>query len=401
MKAPTCPAHQDLPSYPREREDYVDPPAVLRGGPPVSPLRFVEGSIGWLVTGYHEARQVLSDPRFSAERWRGDDTVQPIPAWIRSNRGNGPGTFMVMDPPKHGRYRSLLTRYFTVKRARDLQARVEDIVVEGLDTLEAAGHPADLVRHFALPVPSLVICELLGVPYEERRTFQSVAASIMRQDLGEAAYDEARVTLVRFFDALIKSKRQRPGSDLISELTSGTELRNEEIMGIGAQLLVAGHETTMNMLSLGAFTLLRNPEQTRKLRADPSLIPGAVEELLRYLSILNAFPVRIALEDAVIGGATVRAGQSVAISVPTVNRDPALVDDPDTFDVGRPRSAHLAFGYGIHQCLGQHLARTELVAAFRGLLDRFPALELAVPVEKVRMRTDMVVYGVHELPVTW
>ncbi|GAA2354046.1 cytochrome P450 [Streptomyces violaceusniger] len=401
MHTPTCPAHEALPTYPREREDYVNPPTTLLGGPPISPLRFIEGSVGWLVTGYHEARQVLSDPRFSAERWRGDDTVQPVPAWIRSNRGNGPGTFMVMDPPYHGYYRSQLTRYFTVKRARELETRIEEIVAGGLDSLEAAGRPADLVQHFALPVPSLVICELLGVSYEERKAFQSVAARIMRQDLNDADYHDVRVSLVEFLDALIKSKRKQPGSDLISELTAHTELSDEEIMGIAAQLLVAGHETTMNMLSLGTFTLLRNPDQTRRLRADPSLIPGAVEELLRYLAILNAFPVRIAQEDAVIGGVTVRAGQSVAVSVPAVNRDPALVDDPDTLDVGRPRSAHLAFGYGIHQCLGQHLARTELVAGYRGLLDRFPGLELAIPMEKVRMRTDMVVYGIHELPVTW
>jgi cytochrome P450 len=306
-----------------------------------------------------------------------------------------------MDPPYHGYYRSMLTRYFTVRRAREMAGRIEAIVHESLDTLEAAGKPADLVHNFALPLPSIVICEILGVSYEQRQVFQKVAARVMRQDLNDHEYEEVRVALVQFLDQLISSKRKSPGSDLISELTVVPELRNEEIMGIAAQLLVAGHETTMNMLSLGAFMLMRHPEQADLLRADPSRIPDAVEELLRYLSILNAFPVRIALEDVVVGEATIQAGQSVAVSIPAVNRDPALVDDPQLFDVERPPSAHLAFGYGVHQCLGQHLARTELTAGYRGLLERFPRLALAVPVEELRMRSDMVVYGVHELPVTW
>ncbi|MET7933117.1 cytochrome P450 [Streptomyces sp. NPDC005322] len=401
MNAPMPTAHDDLPSYPRERDDYINPARSLLTGQPVTPLRFVGGSAGWLVTGYHEAREVLLDPRFSAERWRGDDPVRAVPEWVRANKSNGTGSFLFMDAPRHGHYRGLLMRYFTVRRTRELEGRVEAIVSDQLDALEAAGKPADLVRHFAMPIPSLVICEMLGVPYEERATFQSVATQLLRQDRTNEDFIAARATMGAFMGALIEARRKEPRDDLISKLTMVAELTDAEINGIAALLLVAGHETTMNMLSLGVFALLRDPGQLARLRADDSLVPGAVEELLRYLSIVNAFPVRIALEDVVVGGVTVRAGESVAVSVPAANRDEALVKDPDTLDIGRPRSSHLAFGYGIHQCLGQHLARIELAAGYRGLLGRFPGLRLAVAPEEVPMRSDMVIYGAHELPVTW
>lgn len=407
MNAPMPTTHDDLrdlhdlPSYQNDRDDYVNPARALLTGPPISPLRFAGGSAGWLVTGYHEAREVLRDSRFSAERWRGDDTMRKIPESIRRERSSGAGSFLGMDAPEHGHYRGQLTRYFTVRRMRELEARVEDIVTNQLDALEAAGKPADLVQHFALPIPSLVICEMLGVPYEEREFFQAIAAQQLRQDRTDEEFIAGKTALDDFLLTLVEAKRKEPQDDLISLLTAVDEFNDEEICGIAGLLLIAGHETTTNMLSLGTFALLRQPEQFERLRADESLLPTAVEELLRYLSIVNAFPVRIALEDVVVGGVTVKAGQSVAVSVPAVNRDPALVDDPGTLDVGRPRSSHLAFGYGIHQCLGQHLARIELVSGYRGLIRRFPGLRLAVPPEEVRMRSDMIIYGAHELPVTW
>jgi len=403
VSAPSSAPHQahQAPPYPRQRANYVDPAPALITGPAISPLRFVGGSTGWLVTGYHEAREVLRDPRFSAERWRGDDTVRPVSPNVRENRGNGPGSFLAMDAPEHGHYRGLLTRYFTVRRMRALEPRIDGIVTDCLDALQAAGKPADLVEHFALPVPSLVICEMLGVPYAERETFQRASAQILVQDQSGGQFDQGMRTITGFLGELTAAKRRAPEDDLISYLTSVGELSDVEINNMAALLLIAGHETTTNMLSLGTFVLLQNPEQMRRLREDDALVPGAVEELLRYLSIVNAFPVRIALEDVEIGGVTVTAGQSVAVSVPAVNRDPALVDEPHTLDVGRPRSSHLAFGYGIHQCLGANLARIELAAGYRGLLGRFPDLALAVAPEEVRMRSDMVIYGAHELPVTW
>ncbi|MFD7922652.1 cytochrome P450 [Streptomyces sp. NPDC059740] len=390
-----------LPRYPRERADFVDPQPSLLTGPPVSPLRFAGGSTGWLVTGYREAREVLQHPALSAERWRGDDTIRVISPELRKKSVDRPGAFLTMDAPKHTRYRSQLTRYFTVRRIRALEPRVDEIVAQCLDALEEAGQPADLVHHYALPIPSLVICEMLGVPYAERATFQQASADLLRQDVDPGVLEKAVETLDAFMTSLVEARRSHPQDDLISTLATSTDLSDEEIVGVSRLLLVAGHETTTNMLSLGTFTLLQQPEQMRRLREDDSLVPGAVEELLRYLSIVNAFPVRIALEDVTIGEVTVRAGESVAVSVPAANRDPALVEDPQTLDVGRGRSSHLAFGYGIHQCLGQHLARIELAAGYRGLLRRFPHLRLAVAPEEVPMRSDMVIYGAHELPVAW
>ena len=401
MSASPTATHEPPPRYPKERADYVDPAPALLTGPAISPLTFAGGSTGWLVTGYREGREVLLDPRFSAQRWRGDDTVRPIPRRVREQRGNGPGSFIVMDAPEHSRYRSRLAGHFTLRRMRALEPRITEIVTQCLDALEAAGKPADLVRHFALPIPSLVICEMLGVPYAERETFQKASAQLLRQDATVEQIDDAIGTLDDFIGGLIKVKRDAPRDDLISSLTSGTDLSDAEINGISRLLLIAGHETTTNMLSLGTFTLLQHPDQMRRLREDDSLIPGAVEELLRYLRIVNAFPVRIALEDVTVAGVRIAAGQSVAVSIPAVNRDPALVDEPGSLDVTRPRSSHLAFGFGIHQCLGQHLARIELAAGYRGLLGRFPGLRLAVAPEDVPMRSDMIIYGAHELPVTW
>jgi cytochrome P450 len=401
VSAPLSAAEGEAPPYPSRRENFVDPATALITGPAISPLKLVGGSTGWLVTRFSEARQLLRDPRFSAERWRGDDTVRPVPQRVREQRGTGPGSFLSLDPPEHGRYRSLLTGHFTVRRMRALEPRIAQIVSDCLDALAQAGQGADLVRHFALPVPSLVICEMLGVPYAERALFQRASARLLRQDLTEATFAEAMGTLTDFIDGLIKARRVSPGDDLISTLTSGSDLSDDEINGVSRLLLIAGHETTTNMLSLGIFTLLQKPEQMRRLREDGALLPGAVEELLRYLSIVNAFPVRIALKDVSFAGVTVKAGQTVAVSIPAANRDPALTEDPGALDVARPRSSHLAFGYGIHQCLGQHLARLELLVGYRELLARFPGLRLAVPPEEIPMRTDMIIYGAHEMPVAW
>lgn len=401
MSAPLTTTDKAPARYPRERADYVDPAPALLDGPAISPLLFAGGSTGWLVTGYEEAKAVLRDQRLSAERWRGDDTLRVMTDEMRERQKSQPGGFLSMDPPEHGRYRSLLTRYFTLRRMRALQPRIERVVEQCLDALEEAGRPADLVRHVALPIPSLVICEMLGAPYEDREVFQTASAQLLHQEATPEEIRAAVTTLDEFIGGLITAKRAVPQDDLISALTSSSDLSDAEILGVARLLLVAGHETTTNMLSLGVFTLLRHPEQMRRLREDDSLLPGAVEEMLRYLSIVNAFPVRTALEDVTVAGVTIRAGQSVAVSIPAVNRDPALVEEPGALDVGRPRSSHLAFGYGIHQCLGQHLARIELVAGYRGLLSRFPGLRLAVAPEEVPMRTDMIIYGAHELPVTW
>ncbi len=202
-----------------------------------------------------------------------------------------------------------------------------------------------------------------------------------------------------YLGELVQAKRAEPTDDLLSGLTT-TALTDEELTNIGFMLLGAGLDTTANMISLGMFALLRNPEQLAALRADPGIADHAVEELLRYLPIIP-FTMRAALEDVELDGQLVRAGETVTISLPAANRDPSKYTDPDTLDLFRSTSGHLGFGHGVHQCLGQQLARVEVQVALPALINRFPTLRLAVPADEVPLRTDMAIYGVHRLPVTW
>jgi len=310
--------------------------------------------------------------------------------------------FIMMDAPEHTRLRRLLTGQFTVRRMRQLTPAVERTVADQLDAMARAEGPVDLVQAFALPVPSLVICELLGVPYADREEFQSYSSAIVRLDATPEEAQQAHRAMGEFIHRLALTKRAQPTDDILSDLVHSGELTDEELAGVGLLLLLAGHETTANMIALSTMCLLRNPEQLEALRADPSLMDGAVEELLRYLSVIQFGVRRTAKEDFDFQGHRISAGDTVVAALPSGNRDTEhFPGDPDQLDVRRHHSPHLAFGHGIHQCLGQQLARLEMKAALSALFDRFPTLRLAAPVEEVPMRDDMLVYGVHELPVTW
>ncbi|WP_158840640.1 cytochrome P450 [Saccharothrix deserti] len=387
---------------PTERSTLFDPPAelgLLRGTAPISRMTFPDGHAGWLVTSYELAREVHADRRFSsrAELQHSPRTVAGKPVTQRPPAK--PGMFIGMDAPDHTRYRKLLTGQFTVRRMNQLMPRIEQIVADHLAAMRAAGSPVDLVANFALPVPSLVICEMLGVPYEERESFQKDTAKVLSLDSTFEEIMEAFERLEEFVLRLTQRKHVTPGDDMLTGLIATGELTDEEVANMGLLLLVAGHETTANMLGLGTLLLLQHPEQSAALRADPSLVDNAVEELMRYLSIIQFGTIRTALEDVEIGGVVVRAGESVSISVAAANRDPARFERPDEFDIHRPASGHLGFGHGVHQCLGQQLARIEMRVGFSALFREFPDLRLAVPAEEVRMRDDMAIYGVHELPV--
>jgi len=377
---------------PTTRDHPFDPPAALAAAPPISRLRYPDGSLGWLVTDHAAARFVLSDPRFSTGL---DLARSPIRV---SEPMAMPGAFLFMDPPEHTRYRKLLTGAFTLRRMRALEPRIADLADTRLSALAAAGSPADLVRLFALPLASLVICELLGVPYEQHDRFERASHAMVDPALPAEARDAAGGELYGLLASVVADKRGSPGDDLLSGLLS---LSDEEVIGIGVMLLFAGHETTANMLGLGTFALLRHPGQLAALRADPTLVDGAVEELLRYLSIVQYEVNRGAVEDVEVAGQVIRAGESVLVSVPMANRDPARFDDPATLDLTRSTSGHLAFGHGVHQCLGQQLARIELRIGFSALLARFPALRLAVAQEEVPLRASRGIYGVDALPVAW
>jgi cytochrome P450 len=387
-----------------------DPPRALdrmRAQSTVSPVMLRNGRTAWLVTGFDQARAVLSDPRFSADRLRHGSLLSDVSDELREqllDKRVRAGSFISMDPPGHSRYRKLVTGAFTVRRMRQLTPRITQIVTEHIDAMLATGTSADLVAAFALPVPSLVICELLGVPYAQRREFQHRSAMILRLDTSVEDFLRLRQQLRQFMHRLVAHKRAQPSDDLLSELVhSDAEpaLTNDELVSIANLLLIAGHETTANMLALGIFALLEHPDQLHTLRADPSLIDGAVEELLRYLSIVHLGLARVALEPVTIGDHEIPAGATVLICVPETNRDPAQWSNPGRLDITRPRQPHLAFGHGVHQCLGQQLARVEMTVGFTQLLHRLPGLRLAIPPHDVPLRSDMLIFGVHALPVCW
>lgn len=402
-------------ALPTRRDEPLHPPAELRlfrETEPVRRLAYPDGHIGWLVTSHELARAVLGDVRFTmVDQERGPVMDARTAAFARLRAAGDPiiassyaGNFLRMDPPRHTRLRRALTAEFTVRRVDELAPRIEEIVASRLQAMAAAGPPVDLVALFALPVPSLVICDLLGVPYEEHEAF----------DRYSAATDDAASTpddimdAYRAFGALISKVIERAkdgaGEGLIARLVAAGDLTDDEIGGMGRLLVAAGHHTVRNMLALGAFALLSDRRRWEALQANPALIPNAVEELLRFLTTfkLGAF-TRTASEDIAVGDVIVREGERVTVSLVAANRDPDRFPDPDVFDLGRDRtSGHLAFGYGIHMCLGQHLARIELRVALAGLLDRFPTLRLAIPAGEVVMHPDdLGQAGPYELPVAW
>jgi cytochrome P450 len=387
-----------------------DPPVGLdrmREQSTVSPVALLNGHTVWVVTGFDQARAVLSDRRFSADRFRHGSLLSDVSEEVRKQLLDErwrAGSFLFMDPPQHSRYRKLLTGKFTVRRMRQLTPRIMEIVTEHIDAMLAAGTSAELVSAFALPVPSLVICELLGVPYANRREFQQRTAMILRLDTSLEDFVRVRADMRQFMRLLVTDKRDHPTDDLLSELVhsdADPALTDDELVNIANLLLVAGHETTANMLALGIFALLEHPNQLHALRADPSLIDGAVEELLRYLSIVHLGLTRVALEPVQFAGQEIPAGATVLISLPETNRDPEHWANPGCLDVTRARSPHLAFGHGVHQCLGQQLARVEMTVGFTELLHRLPGLRLAIPPQDVPLRSDMLIFGVHALPVHW
>jgi cytochrome P450 len=397
---------------PTERTHPFDPPSELgrlRAEEPIRRLAYPDGHVGWLVTSYALAREVLTDPRFSIGLAR---TRSPVDLPLRhafkklaSDHGTSRhgGNFLEMDPPQHTRFRRLLAGEFTFRRMEELRPRIEAIVSEHLDAMEQAGPPVDLVESFALPVPSLAICELLGVPYGERDEFHAYS-TVIEDPAGDV--DEI-VDGYLAFDALIRRvvdhARAEESEGLMGRLVASGELDYEELVGVGKLLVAAGHHTTKNMLTLGTFTLLYEPGRWETLGAETSLIPAAVEELLRYLTIfqLGAF-VRTALEDVQLGGVLIKTGESVTVSLSAPNRDPEKFEDPDVFDPTRRASGHLAFGHGIHMCLGQHLARIELQVGLAGLLRRFPTLRLAVPVDEAPLHPGHVGQaGLYRLPIAW
>ena len=405
--SPSPAATTEPPEFPMPRASGCpfDPPPTLRERQQEGPLgrvRLWDGSTPWLVTRYAEQRALLADPRVSADITRpGYPSSAPVPP-----QGNSIG-FILMDDPDHARLRRMVTAPFTIRRVEALRPRVQRIVDELVDALLSGPRPVDLVTAFALPVPSLVICELLGVPYADHDFFQENSKTIINRDVTQEQRLAAHGRLAEYLDRLVAEKAREPREDLLSRLAERVlagELTRREAAQMGVLLLIAGHETTANMIALGTLALLQHPEQLAELREtdDPGLVAGAVEELLRYLHITHSGRRRVALADIEIAGRTIRAGEGLILANDIANRDPsAFPEHPDRLDIHRDARHHVAFGFGVHQCLGQPLARMELQVVYGTLYRRVPTLRLAADPHEIPFKHDGSVYGVYELPVTW
>jgi cytochrome P450 len=383
--------------------DPVAELARVRADDGVTEVVMPFGMHAFLLTRYEDIREVLSDPvRFSNAR-TDISLAEQLQLSDEEMARQRAGQLLGLDPPRHTRLRRMLTPEFTVRQIRRLAPRIEEIVESHLDDLEREGPPADLVSRFALPIPSLVICELLGVPYSERAQFQQRT----NRQLDLSIPLEEQATLRResreFMQQQVSRAQAAPGDDMLGMLVRehGDDITNDELVGIGLLLLIAGHETTANMLGLGTLALLCHPEQLALVRDDPASVEPAVEELLRWLSIVPAGILRTTTTEVTLAGHTIPAGALVAASLVAANRDPALVEDPDRLDITRGALGHMAFGHGVHHCLGAPLARMEMTTAFPALLRRFPHLALAVPFEEVGLRSHHFIFGLQSLPVTW
>lgn len=348
----------------------------------------------WLVTGYEASKQVLVD----SDSFSNDfGNLKELGLFA----DEAPGGLGFSDPPEHTRLRKVLTPEFTMRRLSRLIPRIEAIVNDQLDLMSMKDGPVDLVEDFAMPVPALTICELLGVPASEREEFQR--RSVARFDLGGAATASLSAVSesVVYFRELVRAQRLAPTDGLLGELVRkhGDELADDELAGLADGLLTGGFETTASMISLGTLAMLRSPELFDRVRGDEEAVGGVVDELLRHQSVVQVAFLRIARKDIVVAGTRIRAGDIVACSLSQANRDPSVYANPDEIRPERAAGQHLAFGHGAHRCIGAELAKMELRIAYPALARRFPEMRLAVDPGALSFRKLSIVYGLHSLPI--
>jgi len=369
--------------------------------------RFADGHLGWITNDYAECKAIMGDPRF---------VVHPLRPLGGDDGGfqealSGPesaGDLLRIDPPQHARVRRMLTSFFTVRRVGERRPTVERIVEERLRVMEEAGPPVDFVQAFALPVPSMVLCDLLGVPSEDRHRFEEPSERL--EPCAGTTLEEKKEAVHDFYDyawSVIEEKRARPGDDVISEVVSKGKLNDDELKGMVLLLFAAGHETTARMFTASVFFLLSDRDRWEATRADPASIEGTVEELLRYLNTVNTDMPRTATEDVEMNGVLIKKGETVAIVTARPSGDVDANPDLCRFDPAHDAGGHLSFGHGRHMCLGQHVARLELQVGLEALMRRFPTLHLAAPVETIGWYADGLAFnpqgliGRDPLPVGW
>jgi cytochrome P450 len=387
------------PFVPYERLDFDPRLAELLVNCPVLRVRLPYGGIAWLVTRHADAKMVLADSRFSRAAMVGKDAPRS------SSRIEEP-SMLNMDPPEHTRLRGLVAKAFTGRRVEMLRPRVQQIADDLLDTMVAAGPPADLAESLALPLAGTVICELLGVPFDDHHQFRIWTDGALMVSGAPEQATEAMGQLIGYMAGLITRRRAEPSDDLLGALIAARDnedqLSEAELLMLAATLLGAGFASTANQIGNFVYTLLTHPGYWQDLVADPDLVPAAVEELSRIIPIFaGGSQTRIVTEDLELGGQTIRAGEAVVVIHEAANRDPEVFDHPDVIDFHRDTNPHITFSHGAHHCLGAHLARIELQVALTTLLRRLPGLRLAVPADQIPWRTGERVRGVSALPVKW
>jgi cytochrome P450 len=398
------------PDYPMRREATCPfaPAAAVREmtrDEPLGKVRIWDGSTPWFITRHADQRALLNDPRLSI-----DEKRPGYPHMTRARAAGAPhhpALITNTDPPEHTRLRRTVNAPFMVKRVEALRPRIQKVIDELVDEMLAGPRPADLVQAIGLPVPTLVITEILGAPYADHELFQETSHVLISHDSTPEQAAEAGRRIGGYLNDLFESKLAAPGDDVLSEMaarvTNG-EMSRAEAITMANAILIAGHETSASMIALGTLALLSNPDQLALLRThsdDPKFVANAAEELLRYLTIVHSGIRRIASEDIELHGKVIRAGEGVIFELAGANYDALEFPDPMRLDLARPARQHHAFGYGAHQCLGQSLARVELQVVYGTLYRRIPTLALAVPFEQVEFAMEGVAYGLKSLPVTW
>ncbi|MFC8346493.1 cytochrome P450 [Streptomyces sp. NPDC057280] len=396
----------ELVSFPIQRTcPFAIPPVYtkFREEAPVSQVVLPDGGKAWLVTKYEDVRAVMSNPRLSSDRRKKDFPVV-VPGQNAALAKHAP-FMIILDGAEHAAARRPVISEFSVRRVAAMKPRIQEIVDHFIDEMLKLPRPVDLNQVFSLPVPSLVVSEILGMPYEGHEYFMELAEVLLRRTTDEQGRIDISVRLRAYMDKLVEEKIANPGDDLLSRQI---ELQRQnggidrpQLASLCLLVLLAGHETTANMINLGVFSMLTRPELLAEIKADPAKTPKAVDELLRFYTIPDFGAHRLAMDDVEIGGVLIRKGEAVIASTFAANRDPAVFDDPEELDFSRDSRHHVAFGYGPHQCLGQNLGRVELQVVFDTLFRRLPDLRLAVPAEELNFKSDALVYGLYELPVTW
>ncbi|MFI6028725.1 cytochrome P450 [Amycolatopsis magusensis] len=398
---------QALTEFPRARsaECPFEPPpefTEIRAAAPVPQLTCPAGIEARVVSRYEDVRAVLANQGASS---RGAPSMHMM-EHPNLNMSVVPGSILRMQGPEHRRLRRLLGPEFMPKRSESMRDYVRKVVDEHIDALLAGPKPADLVPDFAWPIPALIVGELLGLPEADRTLFYEHTGIMMSAATDQPTKDAADGRMWEYMETVVAAKQAEPGDDVLSRLIrrgeeSGQPLTFTELVGIGTTLLIAGHDTTANSISMSALLMMVHRNQMEPLRTDPKLAGPAVEEMLRYLSVPQFGLLRYATEDISLGESTIKAGEWLVAALQSGNRDEQEFDDPDRFDVTRKPRPHLTFGFGEHQCPGQHLARTELQEVCLRLLERIPSLRLAIPFEDLVFKDEHYAFGVESLPVTW